>query len=290
MKTLAPVFRAPPTAPVLHLSGPALREALDSLLGAAAACDGLEVLMQGLACKTALFANLLDGGRVRTLGEAEFLALCSFMPTVRRRIGEWLAQHGIAAMRTRLAALLTAPGEVEARFGDFLACFPEDRGHRWVRDLAAETLHFTAPEEVPLMTRWMWDRRTATGVLREIWHGETTALDAFALPDRLPTFLAMRAEIAGFLRDNGFFRDLALFQDLFCAHIYAGYINDRGGSYLNAEFSGGEDPLRHTRRLLGLDALVENGPRLKVRLPAQASAPGRGAARLGHSGEGDADP
>ena len=280
---------APPTAPVLDLSGPALRAALGSLIAAAEPSGGVEAYVRGIGFKAALFATLLDEGRVRTLGETDFLGLCSFMPTVRRRVGRWLADHGHAVMRARLVALLTAPGEVDARFGDFAACFPEDRSHRWVRDLAAEVLHFTAPDQVPLMTRWMWDTQTATGVLREIWYGEDSVPDAHGIPDRVPTFLALRADLEGFLREHGFFRDLALLQDLLCGHIYAGYISDRGSSYLRGDFAGGEDPMNHTRRLLGLDSLDGDGLRMKVRLPADDPASGVHPPRLGHQGGRHAD-
>ena len=278
------------TAPVLDLSGPALRAALESLLAAAEPSGGVEAYVRGVGFKAALFASLLNDGRVQTLGEEEFLGLCSFMPTVRRRIGRWVSEHGYVAMHARLAALLEAPGEIDARFGDFIACFPDDRVHRWVRDLAAEVLHFTAPEQVPLMTRWMWDARTATGVLREIWYGEDGTLDAFGIPDRVPTFLALRGELDGFLREHGFFRELALLQDLLCAHIYAGYINDRGSSYLKGDFAGGDDPMNHTRRLLGLDSLDGDGVRMKVRLPADSPAPNRVPPGPGHWGDRRAHP
>ena len=268
--------------PVLDLSGPALRKALESLLAAAEPDGGVDAYVHGLGAKVALFATMLNIGRVREMSEADFLGLCSFMPTVRRRIAAWLADHGYPTMRDLLTRLIEAPGELDARFGDFIACFPADRSHRWVRDLAAEVLHFTQPEQVPLMTRWVWDARTATGVLREIWFDDAAPIDAAGIPDRLPTFLALRAELDAFLRDNGFFRDKPLFRDLLCAHIYAGYINDRGSSYLKGEFAGGEDPMNHTRRLLGLDALDRDGFRNRLKKPSTDPLPRHDSPRIGH--------
>lgn len=281
MNGLAMAAGAAMSAPVLDLSGPALRRALESLVAAAESSGGVEAYVRGIGFKVAVFGRLLNAGRVRELSESDLLGLCSFMPTVRRRVAPWLADRGHAAMRTLLTRLIEAPGELQARFGDFIACFPDDRRHRWVRDLAAEVLHFTAPEQVPLMTRWMWDARTTTGVLREIWYDEGAPIDAPGIPDRLPTFLALRTELDGFLRGNGFFRDLPLFQDLLCAHIYAGYINDRGSSYLRGDFAGGEDPMNHTRRLLGLDALDGNGLRIKVGPAAGAPRPWNTRPRIG---------
>lgn len=274
MNALAPsAARAMPDGlPVLDLSGPALRTSLESLLAAAESGGGVDGYVQGLSFKAALFAALLDAERLRTLAEEEFLGLCTFMPTVRRRIGPWLADNSYPALRHRVASLLHAPGDAQARFGDFVACFPDDRAHRWVRDLAAELLHFAAPDDVPLMTRWMWDARSGTGVLREIWYAEERDPPPPTVPDRLATFLALQAELHAFLREEGFFRDLALFQDLLCAHIYAGYINDRGASYLNADFAGAEDAMAHTRRLLGLDSLAGERVRMRVKLPAGRAA------------------
>ncbi len=50
--------------------------------------------------------------------------------------------------------------------------------------------------------------------------------------------------------------------DLVCAQVYAEYICEQGGSYLRADFSAPEDPMQHTRRLLGLDGVrAADGPR-----------------------------
>lgn len=282
MNDVAMSTDAPMSLPVLDLSGQALRGALESLVEAAESDGGVDAYVRGLGVKVALFVTMLNAGRVGEMSEVDFLGLCNFMPTVRRRIAAWLADHGYAPMRHLLTRLIEAPGEVDARFGDFVACFPSDRSHRWVRDLAAEVLHFTQPEQVPLMTRWMWDARTATGVLREIWFDDSAPIDALGIPDRLPTFLALRAELDAFLRDNGFFRDRPLFQDLLCAHIYAGYINDRGSSYLKGEFAGGEDPMNHTRRLLGLDALDRDGFRNRLKMPSTDPPPRDASPRIGH--------
>ena len=43
--------------------------------------------------------------------------------------------------------------------------------------------------------------------------------------------------------------------DILCAQIYAQYICEQGGSYLRTDFSAPEDPMQHTRRLLGLDGV-----------------------------------
>ena len=104
----------------------------------------------------------------------------------------------------RLVALLDGwsdLGTADQRLSAFVASFPTDREHRWSRDLAAEVLHFTAPERYPLMTRWVWDARVNTGVLREIWHSDNN-VDAgtIAVGDGFATFVTLREELEGFCR------------------------------------------------------------------------------------------
>ena len=50
------------------------------------------------------------------------------------------------------------------------------------------------------------------------------------------------------------------------AHVYAAYINDRGGQYLRTDFSMEGDPMLHTRRMLGLDAVDTETGRTRLRL------------------------
>ena len=261
-----------PARPVLDLSGPKLRRAFENLVESAEDTGGVERYVGALALKASLFEEVLGKGQVGELTEPEFYDLAAFTTPVRRRIGVWLGRNGFPAMRSRLVALLDGWSDVataDQRIGAFVASFPADREHRWSRDLAAEVLHFTAPDRYPLMTRWMWDARVNTGVLREIWHSDNSAEPGtIAVGDGYATFATLREELEGFLQANGVFRDLALYNDLLCAHIYAAYINDRGGQYLHADFCGGgkADAMAHTRRLLGLDAVDTESGRTRLKL------------------------
>ena len=257
--------------PVLDLSGPKLRSTLEGLVDAAENTGGVERYVGALALKASLFEELLGKGRVDELTETEFYDLAAFVTPVRRRISGWLDRNGFAAMHSRLVALLDGwsdLGTADQRIGAFIASFPADREHRWSRDLAAEVLHFTAPERYPLMTRWIWDARVNTGVLREIWHGDNSDQGSIPVGDSFVTFVTLREELEGFLRDNGVFRDLPFYVDLLCAHSYAAYINDKGGQYLRADFCGGgkEDSMAHTRRLLGLDAVDTDSGRTRLKM------------------------
>ncbi|MGJ5140871.1 hypothetical protein ACQR1V_23005 [Bradyrhizobium oligotrophicum] len=260
-----------PTRPVLDLSGPRLRRAFESLVESADDSGGVERYVGALALKASLFEEVLGKGRVGELTEAEFCDLATFITPVRRRVGAWLGRNGFAALRSRLEALLhgwSDLGTTDQRVAAFVTSFPADREHRWSRDLAAEVLHFTAPDHYPLMTRWMWDARVNTGVLREIWYDEAAETGTIAVGDGFATFTMLREELEGFLQANGVFRDLAFYVDLLCAHTYASYINDKGGQFLHADFCGGfkADAMAHTRRLLGLDAVDTESGRTRLKL------------------------
>jgi len=184
--------------------------------------------------------------------------LCAFMPTVRRRIVPWLEEPSYTSLCAALEPLLTPTGDTsdtDARIARFCAAFPQDDRHRWTRDFAAELLHNLDPERYPLMTRWVWDAEANTGVLREIWHGPDVDHVTIGARDDYETFLVLREEIAQFLSTNGVFRDVMQMVDMVCAQVYAEYICEQGGSYLRADFSAPEDPMQHTRRLLGLDGV-----------------------------------
>lgn len=258
--------------PVLDLSGPTLRRAFENLVESADDTGGVERYVGALALKASLFEEVLGKGQVSELTEAEFYDLAAFITPVRRRIGAWLGRNGFAALRRRLEALLRGwsdLGTADQRIGAFVASFPADREHRWSRDLAAEVLHFTAPDRYPLMTRWIWDARVNTGVLREIWHSDDNVdPGTIAVGDGFATFAMLREELEGFLQANGVFRDLTFYTDLLCAHVYAAYINDKGGQYLHADFCGGvkTDAMAHTRRLLGLDAVDTESGRTRLKL------------------------
>ena len=115
------------------------------------------------------------------------------------------------------------------------------------------------------MTRWIWDARANTGVLREIWFGDDVDSRSIAIEDNYATFLMLREELAQFLSDNGFFRDVMFYIDLLCAQAYAEYICEQGGTYLRADFSSPEDPMVHTRRMLGLDGVKRGSGKTRLK-------------------------
>ena len=254
--------------PRLELSGPKLALAFEQLVARTEEQGGIECYVEALKLKSAAFGEALGARNVRNVELAAVKKLCACIATVRRRAGRYLEAESFPLLRARLAKLVESAertSETDSRIAAFCAEFPDDRGHRWVRDLAAEVLHNVDPERYPLMSRWVWDAQANTGVLREIWHAEDIDRIMIDVPDRYDTFLVLREELAQFLADNGVFRYTIQYVDLLTAQVYAGYISEQGGTYLRADFATPEEPMLHTRRLLGLDGVAANGrTRLKA--------------------------
>lgn len=286
--------------PVLHLSGPKLRAALEQLIVGAESVGGVERFAEAVKLRGEVFQDRLLDGKATALSRAAFDELVTLMPTVRQRVGKFVDAVGWAGMRSAIAVLLHdahVPGTADQRIAAFECAlsFPSSRvrgegrpqassptaaprpnplpakagrgdSHRFLRDLAAELLHGCHPEHYPLMTRWVWDAGANTGALREIWHDAATGSDevdriVIDVPDTHEAFLALREELAQFLSDNGIFRNVLWYGDLLLAQVYAIYINAQGGAYLKGDFQAVGDPLEHTRRMLGLDRLDKRGMR-----------------------------
>jgi hypothetical protein len=251
--------------PRLELSGPKLRRALERLVGGTEAHGGVERYVEAVQLKSAAFRQALAGGAPEL---ASFKAVCALMATVRRRVAPHLTLERFPALRTAVARLLDGREDTstaDRRMAAFRAAFPDDRQHRWMHDLAAEILHNVDPERYPLMCRWVWDGESNTGVLREIWHADDIDRVAIDVPAHYGTYLMLREELSQYLAANGVFRDVLQYVDLLTAQVYADYIGEQGGAYLRTDFSGPEDPVEHTRRLLGLDGI---GPGGRTRLKA----------------------
>ena len=241
--------------PVLELSGDAIRAGLNAMVRGSEEHGGIERYIDAVKLKSTLFRQALVDNPVEELELETFKGLCTFMATVRRRIGDWLNGDAFDSMRDAIVELFDDSESVDARMALFCGRFPDGKQHRWVRDLAAELLHNADPERFPLMNRWVWDARANTGVLREIWHADNVDHITIGVGDGYGTYIMLREELSQFLSDNGIFRDIPFYVDVLCAQVYAHYICEQGGSYLRADFSAPEDPMQHTRRLLGLDGV-----------------------------------
>ena len=248
--------------PDLHLSGPKLTAMLEQLVRASSDVGGVERFADALKLKSQLFQEFLLNKGIGALEQSEFIQLCAFIPTCRRRIGQPLSELGYGHFQSAITSLLDDAQEgidPDNIIHNFVQSFPGEKSYRWARDFSAEILHFCEPAKYPLMTKWIWDARTNTGVLREIWHGDNVDHQIIDVPDGYETFLMLREELSQFLSDQGVFKDMFYYVDLLQAQIYGDYINSQGGTYLRADFSNESDPLEHVRRLLGLDGIKHSG-------------------------------
>jgi hypothetical protein len=251
--------------PVLDLSGDALRAGLQAMVGGSEEHGGIERYVDAVKLKSQMFRQALVENPLDQLDLETFKGLCTFMATVRRRIGNWLSEDAFGEMHEAITELFDESAPIDVRVDRFCERFPDDKAHRWVRDLAAELLHNADPERVPLMNRWVWDARANTGVLREIWHGDDVDHMTIRVADGYGTFVMLREELSQYLSDNGIFRDVLFYVDVLCAQVYAHYICEQGGSYLRADFTAPEDPMQHTRRILGLDGARPGGGKTKLK-------------------------
>lgn len=251
--------------PVLELSGDALRAGLQIMVAGADDMGGIEKYVDAVKLKSTMFQQALADDVIDDLDLETFKGLCTFMSTVRRRVGNWLNEDAFAELREGIKELLVDDNAIDARIDAFCDRFPRDKAHRWVRDLATEMLHNKDPERVPLMNRWVWDAVANTGVLREIWHGDDVDNIKIPVGDGYATYLMLREELSQFLSDEGVFRDVLQYVDVLCAQVYAQYICEQGGSYLRTDFSAPEDPMQHTRRLLGLDGVQPGNGKTRLK-------------------------
>jgi hypothetical protein len=250
---------------VLDLSGDALRAGLQVMIAGSEEHGGIERYVDAVKLKSTMFQEALADDAIDNLDLETFKGLCTFMATVRRRVGNWLNEDAFADLHVGIKELLVDDDSVDARIEAFSDRFPRDKAHRWVRDLATELLHNKDPERIPLMNRWIWDATANTGVLREIWHGEDVDHIKIPVDDGYATYLMLREELSQFLSDEGFFRDVLQYVDILCAQVYAQYICEQGGSYLRTDFSAPEDPMQHTRRLLGLDGVQPGNGKTRLK-------------------------
>lgn len=276
-------IQAAPERPVLHLSGPRLRAALEGLIRAVEPAGGIERYAQAIGLKSAYYKQMLGEGRVAELTLADFELLVLTMATVRRRIAKPIEAMGWSAVHEAIVALLKGAEETttaDQRIKAFCAAFPAGKEFRFVRDLASELLHNVHPELYPLMNRWVWDTKANTGVIREIWHGDNVDHMVIDMPDGYETFLMLREELSQFLTENGVFRDVIWYTDLIQAHVYGEYIGAQGGAYLKTDFSAEIDPLEHSRRILGLDDVAVKAGRSRLKTIDGTAQPSDNIKRL----------
>ena len=242
--------------PVLHLDGRYLRNSFESMAKSTEKLGGVESIVQALEGKSVLFQRTFANSG-KDLQLKEFLDVCAFIPTVRRRLKLALEKEGFDYIKISVQQLLenATLQNADEKINRFVHRFPLDNSYRWTCDLAAEILHFCDPQTFPLMTRWIWDEKTKSGVMHEIWFHQYE-IEHSHLPNGIKTHLVLRKEFEDFLKSAGVFAEEHFVIDLLCAWIYSAYIGTQGSSYLKTDFAQGDTSLAYTLRMLGLDGVT----------------------------------
>ncbi len=250
--------------PVLHLDGRRLRTAFNSMVDCAEKLGGIEVIVEGLSGKSILFQRTFCDSAENLL-ESEFLDTCAFMPTVRRRIKSVLERLSFSELNQIIHMLLTnvSVENIDEHIEAFESNLQSTSRDRWIHDLAAEILHFREPDTFPLMTRWIWDYGSNSGVLREIWFSDSET-DYLNIPNGIRTHLELRRELSEFLDSLGVYKNINYMIDVLFAWIYSQYIGNQGGSFLKTDFSFTGTPFGYVFRMLGLDAALSSSGKSRL--------------------------
>ena len=84
---------------MLDLHGPALRAAFQAMIQGSEEHGGIERYIDAVKLKSQMFRQALVENDIRDLDLETFKGLCTFMATVRRRVGDWLNEDAFTAMR-----------------------------------------------------------------------------------------------------------------------------------------------------------------------------------------------
>jgi hypothetical protein len=105
--------------PVLELSGDALRAGIQVMVSGAEEHGGIERYVDAVKLKSAMFQQAMDD--IENLELEAFMGLCTFMATVRRRVGPWLNEEAFGDLREGLGTLFDHDQPVDARIEAFCA-------------------------------------------------------------------------------------------------------------------------------------------------------------------------
>ena len=250
-----------PAAPAVEFDARAFERHFKALLAAAEDREGVEAWLDALAEKQRRFTV--------ALAHDDFAAAIDLVFGARRKLGP-LA--GDAALGSAIRGLADEAVPFETRIAAMLAATPADAGtdrearragaklRRAAHDLATEILHFRDPLRVPLMARWVWDRATMSGALRELVAGGE-AMRELPLENAPGTYEAARAWVQARVAEQGIFRDVHFWADLVLASAYGHYFRAMTGGTLGADFERGTHPSEQITVLLGIDRILREARR-----------------------------
>ena len=119
MGQLTPLHPHDIERPVLDLSAEALRGALATMVAGSEEHGGVERYVDAVKLKSDMFQQALADIEDGTLELETFKGLCTFMATVRRRIGPWLNENRFSELVEALQASARASAAQTRPFRDF---------------------------------------------------------------------------------------------------------------------------------------------------------------------------
>lgn len=265
---LAPAALANPLDPAIFASK------LEQLLSALEEEGGLQAFFDALHAKSELFSNAVDDAEaLRAMTTDGMDTLLETVFTARRKLPEALGRVGQAEINEAIKALIHGRSPLRERMQTFMRLVPPlaEGGDKAVQranlklrratwDFGAELLHFRAPEQYPLMSRWVWDLSTVSGAMREFIAGNDTLRSA-PYDDRPETFEAVRQWMAGQLSAAGFYRDVPFLIDMVLGWAYTDYMRAMSSSMglIEAEFGAKSDRTEPLKKILGIDPARRSG-------------------------------
>lgn len=202
-----------------------------------------------LLAKSLLFQQAFSKERLPSLTEEDLDILLEKIFSTRRQRKRVIEESGVDRLKRAISDLLYGKAKSwEERVERFVR---EIRGvdRKAARDMAAEILHFTFPEEYVLWTSWIWDTESESGAVvflkeeppKRSMYGET--YEEFE-----PIYKQVQEKLLDFgIKVKGY-----LFVDIFLAMIYATYVDYMTLSTMHSA-KGFFPPAGSTaRRLLGV--------------------------------------
>lgn len=197
-------------------------------------------------------ANRLLGDDPARMTREQLRSLLRWGFSTRRHANEIIDAVGAPELAAALADLVgstDAPGSRILRFDEVVGI---DGPGRF--DLAPEVLHFSAPQQYWLWTRWIWDPDADTGALRLVTLDEVDLVGA----DRADTYTLV-GQAQAFVEETGKARGFTALGEglygtnVFLASVYAVYLHTVLGMRMTREFTRLAPEVGElVRRLLGV--------------------------------------
>jgi len=241
---------------------------LQQLLNATEEQGGVDVFIEALKSKQAMFSSALAYDKIDDLSQEEIEVLLDTVFTARRKLPNVLTKVPHEVIATQIKHLLYGQQSITDRLQQFVALIDGEnkKAQRAAWDFGSELLHFCRPEQFPHMSRWVWNEKETSGSLREFIRGGDTMRD-ITFGETPADFEASRVWFAQQLGQQGFYRDIHYLIDLLLAQAYAEYIlsMSSGMGMFGPQFGAAElKPLELVVKLLGIEpARKNNTMRLK---------------------------